>query len=91
MTIYDSLDNEFSSIEEMWKRELDEETVLREKLNPKEFPGDLLIGHRIGSKKAWYRLGEEYWDEQEATVDGVLGGYEKYHEMESNYSNAVLK
>ena len=70
MAIYDSFDNEFWSIEEMWKRELDEETVQREKLHPEEFfkDGEKLEGHRIGSKKAWYRLGEEYWDKQETSV-----------------------
>ena len=54
----------------MWKRELDGETVKREKLHPEEFfkDGDKLEGHRIGSKKAWYRLSEEYWDKQETTV-----------------------
>ena len=32
MAIYDSFDNDFWSILEMWERELDEETVQREKL-----------------------------------------------------------
>jgi len=39
-------------------------------LHPEEFfkDGEKLEGHRIGSKKAWYRLGEDYWDKQEASV-----------------------
>lgn len=70
MWIYDSNDNAFQTIEEMWKRELDEETVKDEKLNPEKYfkDGEKLEGQRIGSKRAWYRLGEDYWDKQEATV-----------------------
>jgi hypothetical protein len=70
MVIYDSFGNEFWSILEMWERELDEETVQREKLYLEVFfkDGEKLEGHRIGSKKAWYRLVEDYWDKQETSV-----------------------
>ena len=38
----------------------------------------------------WYEKQKVYWDEQPTTIDGVLGGYGKYHEMETAYSVQVI-
>ena len=38
----------------------------------------------------WYDKQKVYWDEQPATIDGVLGGYGQYHEMETAYSVKVI-
>ena len=32
----------------------------------------------------------DYWNKQPATVDGVLGGYEAIHEVESDTSRAMI-
>ena len=32
----------------------------------------------------------QYWDQQPATVDGVLGGYESIHEVESDTSRTMI-
>lgn len=47
-------------------------------------------GERIGGIDKWYEKQKTYWDGQPTTIDGVLGGYEKYHVMESDYSEVVF-
>lgn len=56
----DSRGNEFSSVEEFWKLELDG----NEELDENE------------RKRRWYEKSMQYWSRQDATVDGVLAGYE---------------
>lgn len=41
--------------------------------------------------KNWYDGGKDYWDKKEASIKGVLEGYDKCHEMESNYSKKILE
>ena len=33
----------------------------------------------------------DYWDSQPATIDGVLGGYEAIHEVESDTSTRMIQ
>ena len=46
---------------------------------------------RIGSKEQWYKGAVEYWDNQDATYDGVLGGYEKVHPVDADTSSNMIK
>jgi protein N-terminal methyltransferase len=43
-----------------------------------------------GNKQTWYKGSVDYWNKQPATVDGVLGGYESIHEVESDTSMAMI-
>ncbi len=36
-----------------------------------------------GLKQEWYKGSLQYWNEQPATVDGVLGGYGIVHDVDS--------
>ena len=40
--------------------------------------------------KNWYQKSVVYWDEQPATADGVLGGYEVVHEPDSQTSVEMI-
>jgi len=44
-----------------------------------------------GDKATWYKGSVDYWDAQPATVDGVLGGYESIHEVESDTSRTMIE
>ena len=44
-----------------------------------------------GDKASWYQGSVDYWDRQPATVDGVLGGYEQIHEVESDTSRTMIQ
>lgn len=44
-----------------------------------------------GSKDSWYQGSVDYWNRQPATVDGVLGGYEKIHNVESDTSRTMIQ
>ena len=46
---------------------------------------------RVGSKDNWYKGSVAYWDNQPTTVDGVLGGYGKIHETESDTSRKMIE
>ena len=74
MHIVDENDTEWSSLKEFW-------THVQERKAAQK---------NLGTKKEWYDLGEQYWDKQPATVDGVLGGYGKYHEMEAKASEKII-
>ena len=39
----------------------------------------------------WYKKSVVYWDEQPATADGVLGGYEEVHGPDSKTSLEMLQ
>ena len=85
MRANDSEGNEYSSIQDMWIKELDP--------NWKQMEIDQNVqieGERVGGIKEWYDKQKKYWDEQPTTVDGVLGGYGKHHELEAEYSVKVL-
>lgn len=50
------------------------------------------IGEDDSSKKIdWYRNGVGYWQEVDASVDGVLGGYGKVNDADISASEAFLK
>lgn len=82
--------------EEEEKKESDKENIINqfdqlnikdhqqqeEKKNDKE--------DKVMNRFKWYDKQREYWDEQPTTIDGVLGGYGKYHEMETAYSVKVI-
>ena len=44
---------------------------------------------RVGNKENWYKGSVAYWDSQPVTIDGVLGGYGKIHEAESDTSRTA--
>ena len=71
LNLCDSYDNEYTSIEDMWRQELDPVYVEMEKADPNS---TVKVG-RVGDKVNWYKVGTEYWDKQPATIDGVCGGY----------------
>ncbi len=48
------------------------------------------IKGRIGDEKAWYKKQVEYWDQQEASINGVLGGYEKVHYTDIDTSKGFI-
>ena len=72
----------------MWKKELDEEEVEKEKSDPDAMKS--LKGERIGSVKNWYSGAKTYWDSKPPTIDGVLEGYGEYSEQETDYSREIL-
>eukprot|EP00347_Sterkiella_histriomuscorum_P023272 403335282 len=75
----DTFGNQYGSIDEMWKREL--------KPDPVELQNEeLKIEGRVGDQDSWYKKQVEYWNQQEATVDGVLGGYGKVHPVDADTS-----
>jgi protein N-terminal methyltransferase len=43
------------------------------------------------TKQDWYGKGVNYWDGVDATVDGVLGGYESIHTIDIRDSEQFLK
>ena len=45
----------------------------------------------VGSKDQWYKGSVKYWDAQPATVDGVLGGFEEIHIVESDTSKNMIQ
>ena len=67
----------YSSIEQMWKKELDPQSEVK--------------GNKIGTKKEWYAGSIKYWNDQPATVDGVLGGFGNVHEVDSETSRKMIE
>ena len=45
----------------------------------------------IGTRQQWYDGSVNYWNQQPATVDGVLGGYGKVHECDSDTSRKMIE
>lgn len=90
ISIKDELQNEFNSVEEFWRKELDPAYVEMEKTDA-EAKEMALKCERVGTKEKWYGLGESYWDQQTTDINGVLGGYGKYHDMESSTSEKIFK
>jgi protein N-terminal methyltransferase len=43
-----------------------------------------------GSHNSWYSKAVDYWDKQEASYDGVLGGYGKVSSIDVRDSRALL-
>jgi protein N-terminal methyltransferase len=66
----------------MWKIELTQQQ------NPE---AKKLRTTTIGSKEDWYKGSLEYWNDQPATVDGVLGGYGDVHDQDSVTSAEMLQ
>lgn len=62
----DCIGSVYRNIEEMWKVELSDD-------NSNLIP----VVQKIGSNELWYSKQAEYWEKTEATVNGVLGGFEK--------------
>ena len=78
----------------MWETEfnqqLDEQEASEQKA--KESVGnDDKNEDTIGSVNNWYNGAKDYWNNKPATIEGVLEGYGKYHEMETDYSKKVLQ
>ena len=44
-----------------------------------------------GKENSWYSKAVEYWDKQEASYDGVLGGYGHVSEVDIEESERLLK
>ena len=68
----------------MWATELNPDFAkVEEELKGEKAP-------RIGTKQDWYSGSVKYWNEQPATVDGVLGGYGIVHETDSDTSAKMI-
>lgn len=74
----------YESSDTMWKIELDPEV---KKLH-EELTGTKI--KTVGTKEDWYNGSVKYWNEQPATVDGVLGGYEVVHQADSETSAVMI-
>ena len=44
----------------------------------------------VEKRGEWYDKQKKYWDGQPTTIDGVLGGYGKFHNLEADYSVRVF-
>ena len=84
----DTEGNRFSSIQQMWDDQINPEYISMIKgmgsEEEKEKP-------RVGNKENWYAGSVEYWNNQPATVDSVLGGYGKIHETDSDTSRCMIE
>ena len=68
----------YASVDQMWNLEFNPEfKCIKEVLT-----GDK-NATTIGTKDDWYRGSVQYWNQQPATVDGVLGGYGAIHDADS--------
>ncbi|PNH10656.1 Alpha N-terminal protein methyltransferase 1, partial [Tetrabaena socialis] len=65
---HDSTGREFTSPEELWAVEADED----------------------GKHGNWYNKAVSYWDKQEASYNGVLGGYGYTSDLDIRDSRALL-
>merc|ERR1712226_1418138 len=54
-----------------------------------ELRGDF-VGERVGSKENYYEKAKDYWNEQDASLNGVTGGYGEFHQAEAEYSLKVF-
>ena len=80
----DGVNIEYESVEQMWQYELDPEFAEITKTLKKS-------DHQpIGTKDDWYAGSVKYWDKQPATNNGVLGGYESVHDIDSKTSNMMI-
>ncbi|CAG9322442.1 unnamed protein product [Blepharisma stoltei] len=43
------------------------------------------------SRTNWYEKGKNYWEAQESTLDGVLGGFSEIHQADISASNKFIK
>ena len=82
--VADTLGNKYKSLEELWEKELSTDYADKEKKNPGL--KQKYKGARVGGRDKWYGLGLEHWNKQEATIDGVTGGYGANHQEEADYS-----
>ena len=73
----------YRSVDQMWKIELDPE-IAKDYKHPSGLKP-------IGTKQDWYTGSLQYWNEQPATVDGVLGGYGEVHDVDSVTSAKMLE
>ncbi|GAQ92664.1 hypothetical protein KFL_010870010 [Klebsormidium nitens] len=71
----DNAGNPYTSAKEMWRLEAGEGDEAKEKQK----------------KEEWYRNGVAYWENVEASVDGVLGGYGHVSSVDIAESEAFLK
>jgi len=61
----------------MWKLELDQDPQGR-------------VVNRVGTKDDWYKKAAEYWNNTEATYNGVLGGYPELNDPDIKASFKFL-
>ena len=54
---FDTLGQQYESIEEMWKVEVEGQ--------------ESSLFNKVGNKQDWYQKGEQYWEKVPATLDGV--------------------
>ena len=72
----------------MWKAQLD--PVYQQAAGAAAAEESKGAAASTGTKGAWYQGSVQYWDNQPATIDGVLGGYEAIHETESDTSIQMI-
>eukprot|EP01017_Pseudomicrothorax_dubius_P019145 TRINITY_DN2106_c0_g1_i9.p1 TRINITY_DN2106_c0_g1~~TRINITY_DN2106_c0_g1_i9.p1 ORF type:complete len:252 (-),score=71.67 TRINITY_DN2106_c0_g1_i9:26-742(-) len=63
------------SIEAMWQAEFNPETDVIKK---------------VGSRDNWYQKASDFWDKEEASIKGVLGGHDYLHEPDIRDSERFL-
>ena len=73
--------NAYESLEQMWKL----------RIHPAKSNVSLRASSTKNTKQSWYKVAVDYWDRQEATVKGVLGGYDEIHEAESKTSEKMIR
>ena len=83
--IEDGLANNYTSLNEFWASQFDPDEV-----NEEDTPDALKKDKQI-IRFEWYEKQREYWDNQPVTIDGVLGGYGQYHEMETAHSIKIFQ
>ena len=75
----------YSTVEQMWELELNPDLQhVKKALTGNE------TATTIGTKNDWYEGSVKYWNQQPATIDGVLGGYEIVHEQDSITSGQMI-
>lgn len=60
----DNCGNKYASLEDLWKQELNDNNMI---VGPD--------GTFFGGKEVWYKDSVNFYDNQPATLNGVLGGY----------------
>jgi len=80
---------EYVSLDQMWEKELTPDLAKRRAAWRRHLGQEFTPA--IGTRLEWYNGSVNYWNQQPATVDGVLGGYGKVHETDSDTSRKMIE
>ena len=75
----------YDTVEQMWQYELNPDVA---EMTNKLKGGGLTA---VSTKQDWYKGSVKYWNEQPATNNGVLGGFEKVHDIDSKTSKIMIE